>query len=119
MPTITAETSAASTSPALIFPWRTSNTTANTFHDIPGAEMPWVTVASARGRKGELRCFYLTESEAETARDLLCTADIFTITYAERTSLEFTFAVDGTVEVELDSETTDHWYVQFGYRQVT
>lgn len=118
MPTINAEIGEGSTTPTLILPWRTSNATRNVFHDIEGASMPWVSLGAARGRTGELRCFYITEAAAEQARALLCTADTFTIDYEERTSLEFTFAVEGRVEVELDERTSNHWYVQFGYREV-
>jgi len=119
MPTITAEISAAVITPSLILPWRTVQAAGNVFHDIQGASTPWVSLQATRSRAGELRIFFTTEAAAEAARVVLRAADTFTIAYAERTSLEFTFAVDGSVQVELDSETSDHWYVQFGYREVT
>ncbi len=119
MPTITADIGAGATTPDLILPWTTAQTSANVFHDIQGASTPWVSLQGARARRGELRCFYQAEADAEAARALLSTLDTFTIDYPARTSIEMTFAVDGDVQVELDQETTDHWIVRFGYREVT
>lgn len=119
MPTITAEISAQTITPDLIMPWSTRQTSANIFHDIQGSDTPWVSLQGARKRSGELRLFFAAETDAEDARTKLSASDTFTIDYAARPSLEFTFAVDGDITVELDENTQDHWTVQFGYREVT
>jgi len=118
VPTITADIAATTTTPDLIMPWSTSQESANVFHDIQGAATPWVSLQGARSRSGELALFYIDEADATDARELLATVDTFTIDYAERPSLEFTFAVDGTVTVTLDDQTSDHWVVRFGFREV-
>lgn len=119
MPTITADIGADTTSPLLIVPWSTEQDSANVFHDIQGATMPWVSIQGARARRGELALFYGDdEAAAAAAREMLSEPDTFTIDYDQRPSLEFTFAVDGTVRMELDEQTSDHWVVRFGYREV-
>lgn len=118
MPTITSDIGPGTTSPELIFPWSTEQDSANVFHDIQGAPTPWVSIQGARARRGELALFYSSESAAEAARLMLSEPDTFTIDYNERSSLEFTFAVDGSVRVELDDRTSEHWVVRFGYREV-
>lgn len=119
MPTISADIGTDTTTPDLILPWSTEQDSANVFHDIQGATTPWVSIQGARARRGDLALFYTTESDAEAARVMFSEPDTFTIDYDERTSLEMTFAVDGTVRVELDDQTSAHWVVRFGYREVT
>lgn len=119
MPTITGQISAQVITPDLIFPWATEQDSANVFHDIQGATVPWVSIQGTRARRGELAAFFEAETDATAAREILSEPDTFTIDYPERPSLEFTFAVDGTVRMELDEITTDHWVIRFGYREVT
>ena len=118
MPTITADIAGTSTTPDLVFPWATEQASGNIFHDISGAATPWISLQGAHARTGELHCFYVSETNANTARTLFSTADTFTLTYAERPSIEMTFAVDGSVTMELDADTSEHWVVRFGYREV-
>lgn len=118
MPTITADLGPDSTTPVLILPWSTEQDSANIFHDIQGEAMPWVSIQGARARRGELALFYSSEANATAAREMLSEPDTFTIDYDERPSLEFTFAVDGTVRMELEERTSRNWIVRFGYREV-
>lgn len=118
MPTITADIGPESTTPVLIMPWATEQESANVFHDIQGSAVPWVSIQGARARRGELALFYDDETDASAAREMLSEPDTFTIDYNERPSLEFTFAVDGTVKMELEEKTRRNWIVRFGYREV-
>ncbi len=116
--TITGTISGDSTSPDLLLPWEKSHASANIFHDVQGSPTAWVSIQGARSGEGELRAFYISETDANAALTLLKSADVFTLDYPERTSIEMTFAVDGTVTMQLDEETSDHWLVTFGYREV-
>lgn len=117
--TISANIGTGTTTPVLLFPWSTQQTSGNVFHKVPGASAPWVSLGTPGSREGELRAFYTVEADASDARDLLITIDTFTLDYPERPSIEMVFAVDGTVQMQLDETTSDHWVVQFGYREVT
>jgi hypothetical protein len=117
MPTISGGT-AGSTTPLLILPWRTTQVSGNVFYDVLSAPFPLVTLQAAGWRRGELRCFYQVEALAEAARNLLSQPRVFTITYPERPTLQFKFAVEDTIAVALDDETSEHWMLTFGYREV-
>lgn len=115
--TITGVTTTDTTSPRIIQPWRTTQEPGTIVHDIQGATSPWISLSPARTREGTLSALYDTESDAEAARTLLSGAELFTITYAARPTLEFTFAVVGQLEVELLRGR--RWSVRIAYREVT
>lgn len=117
--TISANIGTGTTTPVLLMPWTTRQPSGNIFHAVQDASAPWVSLQAARTREGEHRAFYDTETDASAARDLLATADTFTLDYPERPSIEMVFAVDGEVQMQLDETTAAHWVVQFGYREVT
>lgn len=117
-PTITGLTTAATSTPLLIEPWRTTQEAQTIVHDVQGAASPWVTLEAARTREGTLSALYGTEAAAEAGRALLTTPQLFEITYTDRPTLEQTFAVVGPVEVELRRDRK-YWTVRWQYREVT
>lgn len=117
-PTITGTTSETETTPLLIRPHRTTQEAGTVIHDIPGAASPWVSLSPALTRSGTLEAIYGSESDAEAARVLLTGAELFAITYPGRTSLEFTFAVTGPLDVELQRDRR-YWVVRIPYREIS
>ena len=117
-PTITGTITSDTTSPLLIRPHRTTQESRTIVHDIQGAASPWVSLKSASTREGNLEALYDSETDTESARVLLTGAELFAITYPGRTSLEFTFAVTGPLQVELQRDRR-YWVVSIPYREVT
>lgn len=115
---ITAAISAFTTTPLLVFPWSTTQRSPTTLTDILGRANPWVSLAAARSREGQLELFYSSEANANAARIMLGRVDTFTLAYPARPSLAMAFVVHGDIEVQLDTTTSDHWVVRFSYREL-
>lgn len=118
MPTIIGTITAGTTTPLLIRPHRTTQEAGTVIHDIPGAASPWVSLGPALSRAGILEALYGSETDTEAARVLLTGVELFAITYPGRPSLEFTFAVTGAIDVELQRDRR-YWVVSIPYREVT
>jgi hypothetical protein len=116
---ITGVTTSDVTNPVLLQPWRTSQEPSTIVHDIPGATDLWVNLSAAKSRQGTLAALYSDEDTAEAARAMLSGPELFAITYPDRTTLEFTFAVfGGSLDVELQRDRR-YWLVRIPFREVS
>jgi hypothetical protein len=104
--------------PELVLGYETTQEAGNVVHEIIGRGDPDVTLRPARSRSGTLALFFLTEADAETARNSLATGDVWDLA-AELTTIAMSFVVSGDIMVRLDPETRLRWLVNVGYREVT
>lgn len=107
-----------STEPDLVMGYQTTWESSNIFHDVIGAERPTVTLRPAALRTGTLALFYDDETAAWRGAQMHRQLDTFVYTDTERPAHSMTYAVDGRVQLELDSATLSVWFVTVPYREV-
>ena len=109
--------SSESTEPTLVLGYDTEQESMNQVYDIIGGGIA-VALVRPRPRSGTLRLFYLTEADADAARELHTRETTFSLVSSERSSIAMTYVLDGRLRVELDEETRDRWVVEVGYQEI-
>ena len=117
MPTITGKTSGDFTTPALIVKSRTSQAASNQLQEIIGSSEPWVSLAAARSREGEIVAVYESAVDAQSARTLLTGAEAFELDYPEIPSLSMSFVVVGA-GVQTEQVTLSKWTITAEFREI-
>jgi hypothetical protein len=117
MPTITGKTSGNLTTPTLILKSRTSQAAANQLQEIIGSSEPWISLAAARSREGEIVAVYESAGDAENARTLLTGAEAFELDYPDIPSLSMSFAVVGA-GVQTQQVSLSMWTITAEFREI-
>lgn len=115
--TITAVSSAATTSPVVVNGYETSRQSRNIVYDLLAGGI-YVVLVSPRPRNGVMRLVYENEADAFEAVALHGLETHFTLESDEVPSVNMTYVVDGEISAELDPETLTVWVVTVGYQEV-
>lgn len=115
-PTITNETTSATTTPLLITPWETQQESGAIVRGLLNNDETYVTLGTATRRKGNLTAVYNDEAEADAARLMLSAAGTFTLDYPERSSIEMRFVVVDEISVRFTRPR--YWAVSFAYQEI-
>ena len=117
MPAITGKTSGDVTTPSLILKSRTTQAAGTQLQEIIGSSEPWVSLATAQSREGELVAVYASATDAENARILLTGAEAFELDYPEIPSLGMSFAVVGA-GVQTQQVSLSVWTITVEFREI-
>jgi len=116
MTTIT--TGSLSFTPELVTAWETSQASRNVLHTIIGKSDPDVTLKPSSTRSGTLEMLFLSASAANTARGILATGTIFTISESETWLNGLQFVLSGSISGALEDETRKLWIVTVDFTEV-
>lgn len=115
--TITATNGAGAFEPLAVEGYSPSRMSRNVIHDLLDGSIG-VSFISPRPRSGTLRLLFRTELEAFDAFDLFGEETTFEYASTEVTSVGMTFALDGSVDMDLDART-GNWWVVVGFQEVS
>lgn len=119
MHTFTHTVTDATTTPDLLFPWKTSQQSSTIVQPILNSSEPWVSLGPAALREGSFECLYLNESDAIAARELFTTPGVISLDYAERPSIEMSFVVTRAIDLERLRTRVTRWLLIFSYQEVS
>ncbi|MCR2785439.1 MULTISPECIES: hypothetical protein [unclassified Microbacterium] len=114
-------TGASVIAPTIVLNISSSREAQNLVHPIIGRAQPDITLRTAGVRTGQLELGFeglTSEADSATAESLLAGAAVWTIVSDERSTLEFSFVVTGSVTRDLDSDSRDAWVVKIDYQEV-
>lgn len=116
--TIIRTSDSAVTTPDLVLGYETQRESRNVVHDLIGGDIA-VTLVQASPRAGELRLFYISESDAWTAYELHAPADTFTLSDTDIADIGMLYVLNGQLQIGLDDTTRAQWVVTVGYQEIT
>lgn len=115
--TISATNGAGSTSPVAIGGYSPSRASRNKIHDLLDGSIG-VSYVAPRPRSGTLRLFYTSKTAAFAAYNLHAAKTSFALTSTDVAEVGMTYALDGSVDMDLDAET-GQWWVAVGFQELT
>jgi hypothetical protein len=104
--------------PTIVDGWESAQASRNVIHDILGNTSPDVTLRAPRMRTGTLKTVWLTKAQAEAARQLHLTANVFTLTSTEITYITMQYVVAGNITTTLYDDTRNAWTVNIDFQEV-
>lgn len=79
-----------------------------------------IQLGAARARHGRFRAFFVDVSDAVALEDELSVAQVLTLVETDRPPLSMDFVVDGrgSIDVDIDERTRNHWTVTWDFYEV-
>lgn len=115
--TISATNGAGTVTPAAIEGYNPRRVSRNKIHDLLDGSIG-VAYIAPRPRSGTLRMLFPTETDAFVAYNLHAIETSFQLASSDVSSIGMTYVLDGSLDIDLDSEQ-GLWWVEVGYQEVT
>jgi len=113
---ITATDGSGSTEPLFVDGYRPSRESRNIIHDLLDGSIG-VSYVAPRPRSGELRLGYDNEADAFAAYNLHANETSFIYVSSDFENFAMTYALDGSLDMELDP--TGVWIVTVGFQELS
>lgn len=117
MTVITRLSDSATTTPTLVLGWTDERESQTVVHDLIGGGIA-VTLVDSRPRSGTMSLLYSTEANAVAARDLLASADEYTIADPDRAAAVDMQFVTLSTSLVLDDESRDAWQIDVDFQEI-
>lgn len=116
--TITISSGTLTFSPELITAWGTSQESRNVIHPIIGKSDPDVTLKPASTRSGTLELLFSSATAANSARGVLASGTVFTISGSETWLNGIDFVMSGSISAALEDDTRRLWTISADFTEV-
>lgn len=93
--------------------------TRNQVDDIISTEWPSVILRPAKPRKGTLSMLCSSLADALAMEALHAAPAPLTLADTDLPALGMTYVADGSIKVELDDDTRDHWWVRVDFQEIS
>lgn len=118
MTTITSGTT--TITPTLVDGYSAEQETRTLAHPIVGAPFDDITLRPSGPRSGSFRLLFASEAAADAARRALAGTLVWTITDADRPTINMPFVVQGgSLSRVLEDSTRNLWFVEVPFREVS